>query len=113
LVGVTLDREAEYTAQFDALDPGWRNAADDLGRNRTATTLRSMIEDFLHLSRVPGQDDVGEQTQGIGHRLHLVGLLGVMTSDATRVDRALEQVDRFAPILSTRRSSRRNTSLRK
>jgi hypothetical protein len=49
LVGVTLDREAEYTAQVDALGPGWRNAADDLGRNRTATTLRSMIEDFLHL----------------------------------------------------------------
>jgi hypothetical protein len=37
---------------------GWRNAADDLGRIRTATTLRSMIEDFLHLSRVPGHDDV-------------------------------------------------------
>jgi hypothetical protein len=46
--------------------------------------LRPMIEDFLHLSRVPGHDDVGEQAQSIGHRLHLVGLLGLMTRDATK-----------------------------
>jgi hypothetical protein len=29
--------------------------------NRTATTLRQMIEDFLHVGSVPGHDDIGEQ----------------------------------------------------
>jgi hypothetical protein len=28
---------------------------------------------------VPGHDDVGELAQGIGHRLHLVGRLSLMT----------------------------------
>jgi hypothetical protein len=48
-----------------------------------------MIEDLLHLGGVPGHDDIGEETQGIGNRLHLLGLLGLMTGDATGVDRAL------------------------
>ncbi len=40
----------------------------------------------------------GEQAQGIGNRLHLVEVFGLMTNDATRVDCALEGVDRFAPV---------------
>jgi hypothetical protein len=56
------------------------------------------IEDLLDPGGVPGHDDVGEQAQGIGNRLHLVEVFGLMTSDATRVDRALEGVDRFAPV---------------
>ena len=48
-----------------------------------------MIEDLLHLGGVPGHDDVGEEAQGIGNRLHLLGLLGLMAGDAAGIDRAL------------------------
>jgi len=46
-----------------------------------------MIEDLLHLGGVPGHDDIGEETQGIGNCLHFMGLFGLMTGDATGVDR--------------------------
>ena len=52
------------------------DASDELGRDGAAATLRPMIEDLLHLGGVPGHDDIGEETQGIGNCLHLLGLLG-------------------------------------
>jgi hypothetical protein len=65
--------------------------------NRTAATLRPMIEDLLEPGGAPRHDDVDEQDQDIGNRLHLVEVFGLMTSDATCVDRTLEGVDRLDP----------------
>ncbi len=56
------------------------------------------IQYGLHLHGVPGHHDVGEQAERIGHRLHLLGLPGLVAGDATDIDRALEGIDRLAAI---------------
>ena len=57
-----------------------------------------MIENLLHLGGVPGHDDVDEQAQGIGNRLHLFGLLGLTAGDAAVIEGALQCVDSLAPV---------------
>ena len=56
------------------------------------------IQHRLHLRRVPGHHDVGQQAQRIGDGLHLVGTPGLRRRDAAGVDRALERVDRLAAV---------------
>jgi hypothetical protein len=52
--------------------------------------------DRLHLRAVPGHDDAGEQAQGVGKGLHLLGTLGVVARDSAGVDGSLQSVDGFA-----------------
>jgi hypothetical protein len=62
LVGVLLDGEAEYAPHIDTLGARRGDSRDQFRRDGTATALRLAIEDGLHFRRVPGHDDVGEQT---------------------------------------------------
>ncbi len=46
----------------------------------------------LHLHGIPGHHEVGQQTQGVCHGLHLIGLLGLVAGHAAGVDRALQRI---------------------
>ena len=59
---------------------------------------RPAIEDRLHFCRIPRHDDIGEQAQRIGDRLHFVLALGLIVGDATGINEPLQRIGRLAPI---------------
>jgi hypothetical protein len=93
-----LDREAEHASQVDALGTGRRDASDEFRRHGARAPRIPAIKDRLHLRGVPSHDDIGEQAQGIGDGLHFLVALGLIAGNATRVDRALQGIDRLTSV---------------
>jgi hypothetical protein len=93
-----LDREAEHASHVDALGTGRRDASDEFRRHGARAPRIPTIKDRLHLRGVPSHDDIGEQAQGIGDGLHFLVALGLIAGNATRVDRALQGIDRLASV---------------
>jgi hypothetical protein len=73
------------------------NAPSQLRRHDLAPVGPS-VQYRLHLRRVPRHHDVGQQAQGVGHCLHLVGTPGLGRPNTAGVNGALECVHRLAPV---------------
>ena len=87
-----LDGEVEYAAEVNALNTSGRDAADQF-RGYDLATVRPTIQYRLHLRGIPGHQDIGEQPQGIGNRLHLIVPFGLVAGNPTDIDGALQCID--------------------
>ena len=88
LVSEALNREIKDPAQIDSFQTRRCDFTDEFRRYLFTPTI-PVIKGALHLRRVPGHGNVGEQAQGIGHCLHFVLSLRLVSRDSARVDRAL------------------------
>ena len=93
-----LDGEAEEPSQVDSLGARGRDAPDQHRWHGGRSPHVPAIEDRLHVHRIPGHHEVGQQAQGVCHGLHLIGLLGWVASHPAGVDRALQGVGGLAAI---------------
>ena len=67
-IGITLGRKPEDATQIDPFNAGRRNLSHQFGRNVLAA-IGPALQHLLHLHRVPRHHQVGQQIQGVGHRL--------------------------------------------
>ena len=79
MVGVLLDREAEYAPHVEALGAPRGDSRDQFRRDGTAAALRPAIEDGLHF----------------------ILALGLIVGDPTGVNQALQRIGRLAPVEHT------------
>ena len=95
--GIALHWKAEYAPQIDTLQPRRRNFPRELRRD-DLTPVGPAVQNGLHLGCVPGHDDVGQQTQGVSHRLHFLGPLGLSRAHSAGINRPLQGIDRLTPV---------------
>src|SRR3546814_11729740 len=76
--------------------PRRRNFPRELRRD-DLTPVGPAVQNGLHLGCVPGHDDVGQQTQGVSHRLHFLGPLGLSRAHSAGINRTLQGIDRLTP----------------